>query len=105
LRVTVRYYDDEATASRLVTYTFDASTGTLRRLVGNSTQVIMNDLDAAAFTYFRRSVAGAVIPTTIAAEVNAVQLSLTSRTRVGGASRVQMAMATTLFQLRRIVFP
>src|SRR5690606_21369482 len=55
LRVTVRYYDDEATASRLVTYTFDASTGTLRRLVGNSTQVIMNDLDAAAFTYFRRS--------------------------------------------------
>ena len=105
LSVGVRYFSDLPGSSRLVTYVFDAGTGRLTRTADGNTYHIMSDLSAAVFTYYRRSIGGEVASTQIAAEVNAVQLTLTPQMRSGVATSVQAAYATALFQLRRIVFP
>lgn len=106
LVVQVNYYGDTEGTTQAVIYEFHRNTGVLERRAGEGRRNLMTGLTESVFVYYRRNADGGRAETNAAADVNAVQITVTPENfRMGGADRPRTVFASSLFQLRKVVFP
>lgn len=105
-RIKVRYYNDDASTTREVSYEYDSSAHAIVRTEDGNRRPIVRGIEGATFKYYQRKMAGSSIETLAPSAVNAISVLVTPslpRAYSGSPDNRQYTLAT--FQLRRISFP